>query len=138
MSQRIDNFCNNLRDQLNGVETRMESFKSKLQAAPKQVQDAVQKQLEQAKQKVESQKRAVAQAKAKVQSWSDQKIAEAKAAVETWKADVEAQHLANRADRAEDYAVAAVLIAQSSIDEAEAALFEAIAARLDADAVVAH
>lgn len=72
-----------------------------------------------------------------MQNWVDQKKAQAKATVDQWKADHEARKLANRADRAEEYAAAAILVAVASIDEAEQAVFEAITARLDAEAVPA-
>jgi cobalamin-dependent methionine synthase I len=70
-----------------------------------------------------------------VQDWADQKKAEAKATVDSWKANHEAKKLARRADRAEEYAAAVVQVAVASIDEAEQAVFEAISARLNAEAI---
>ena len=135
MSERIDKFCSSLNAKLNDLEGRMTSFKTKLESAPKQAEEALHKQLAQAQQKVESQKQAMAKAKTSVQNWFDQKKVEVKATIDGWKVNHEAKKLAHRADRAEEYAIAAVQIAELSIAEAELAILEAIAARVDADAL---
>jgi hypothetical protein len=137
MSDRIDKFCSSLNTKLNDLEGHMSSFKAKLQSAPKQAEEALHKQLNQAQQTIEAQKESVAKAKTSVQNWLDQKKAEVKATIDGWKANHEAKKLAHRADRAEDYAAAAVQVAMSSMDEAEHAVLEAIAARHDAEAVTA-
>ena len=137
MSDRINKFCNSLQTKLNDFDCRMKSFKTSIQSAPKQAQDALHKQLEQAQQKVDSQRQAIAKARASVQNWADQNKTEVKASVEQWKVDHEGKKLANRADRAEEYATAEIMVALSSIDQAEQAVFEAIVARLDAETVPA-
>ncbi len=134
MSDRVNKFCTSLQGKLNDLEDRLKSLKASLQSAPKQAEDALHEQLNQAQHKVESQKQTVAKARTSVRDWADQKKAEAKATIDSWKAGHEAKKLAHRADRAEEYAVAAILVALSSIDEAEQAVLEAIASRLDADA----
>ena len=135
MNECASKFCTSLKSKLNDLEGRAKSLKTSLQSAPKQAEDALHKQLDQAQKKVESQKQAIAKARTNVQNWADQKKAEAKGAVDQWKAKHEAKKLANRADRAEEYAIAAVELAVLSIDEAEQAVLEAVAARLDAEAV---
>jgi len=135
MSERVNKFCASLQSKLNNLEDRMTSLKTSLQSAPKQAEDALHKQLDHAQHKVESQKQAVAKARTSVQNWADKKKAEAKATIDSWKVRHEARKLEKRADQAEEYAAAAILVAVSSIDEAEQAVLEAIAARLDADAV---
>lgn len=135
MSDRINKFCTSLQNHLNALEERAISLKASLQAAPRQADEALRKKLDQAARKVESQKQAVVRAKNNVQNWFEQKKVEAQATVDEWKSNHEAKKLAHRADRAEEYAAAAMLMAQASIDEAEHAVLEAIAARLDADAV---
>ena len=137
MSDRVNKFCTSLQSKLNDLEDRTKSFKARMRSAPKQAEDALHEQLDRAQQKAESHKQAIAKARTTVQNWVDQKKAQAKATVDQWKADHEARKLANRADRAEEYAAAAILVAVASIDEAEQAVFEAIAARLDAEAVPA-
>jgi gas vesicle protein len=137
MSDHVNKFCNSLQTKLNDFECRMKSFKTSLQSAPKQAHDALHKQLEQAQRKVESQRQVIAKARASVQNWADQNKGEVKASVDQWKIDREGKKLAIRADRAEEYATAELMVALSSIDQAEQAVFEAIVARLDAEAVPA-
>ena len=135
MSDRVSKFCATLQTKLNALDDRMQSLKAGLKSAPKQAEDALHKQLDHARQKVESQQQAVGKAKTSLKEWADQKKTEAKATIEQWKTNHEAKKLAHRADRAEEYAIAAVVIATASVEEAEQAVLEAIVARLDADVV---
>ena len=129
MSDRVNKFCASLQGKLNDLDDRLTSFKTSLQSAPKQAEDALHKQLDQARHKVESQKQAVAKARTSVQNWMDQKKAEAEATVDGWKAGREAKNW-QFADRAEEYAAAAIEVAVLTIDEAEQAVLEAIAAAI--------
>ncbi|BAY23958.1 hypothetical protein NIES2100_37510 [Calothrix sp. NIES-2100] len=54
-----------------------------------------------------------------------------KSNVEEWKASREVKKLEHRAGKAEDYA--ATFLAMAKMEEAEKAILEAIAARLDAE-----
>jgi len=135
MSERIDKFCHSLQTKLNDLEACMTSLKTKLQSAPKQAEEALHKQLDQLQRKVESQKQAVAKAKTSVQNWIDHKTAEAESTINDWKAKRETKKLAHRADRAEEYAAAAILVAAATLDEVEQAVLEAVSARRDADAI---
>ena len=135
MSDRINKFCASLQNHLNSLEERALALKSSVQAAPRQAEEALRQRLGQAERKVESQKQAVAKAKMTMQNWFDQKTAAAQAAVAEWRTNHEAKKLALRADKAEEHAAAAILLAQATIDEADHALLEAIAARIDADSV---
>ena len=135
MSERVDKFCHSLQTNLNDLESRMTSFKTKLQSAPQQAEESLHKQLDQLQGKLESQKQAVAKAKTSVQNWIDQKTAEAQSTINDWKAKRETKKLAHRADRAEEYAVAAILVAAATLDEAEQAVLEAVSARRDSDVI---
>ena len=135
MSERVDKFTNGLRDRLNAAEERINSLKSRLQSAPKQAQDELRRELQAAKQKVEAGKQSVEKARTDAGQWIERKKSEAASAIDQWKAKREANKLNERAEEAEDYAVAEIEIAVATIDEDEQALLEAIVARLDADAV---
>ncbi|MFH7024084.1 MAG: hypothetical protein ACHBN1_01430 [Heteroscytonema crispum UTEX LB 1556] len=56
-----------------------------------------------------------------------------KSNVEEWKASREVKKLEHRAGKAEDYAATATFLAMATMEEAEKAILEAIAARLDAE-----
>jgi chromosome segregation ATPase len=137
MSERVDKFCAALQNKLNDLENRMNSLKTNLKSAPKQAEETLHKQLSQSQKKAESQKQTIEAAKTSVRNWLDQRKADATATVEQWKAQHETKKLTQRADRAEEYAAAAIQVAGSSFDEAEQAILEALVARIDADAVPA-
>jgi uncharacterized phage infection (PIP) family protein YhgE len=135
MSERINKFCQNLQTRLNDLESRTLALKERLKSAPKQAEEELHGQIARLQERIDSQKKAANKARADIENWFEQKKAEGKATVEQWKEKHEANKLARRADRAEEYAAAAVLVALACVDEAEQAVLEAIAARLDAETV---
>jgi hypothetical protein len=138
MSERVDKFCDGLRDWLNAVETRVQSVKANIQALPGKAEKAVQGTIDEARAKVHAQKERVEKTQASLKTWAEQKMAETREAVAEWKAKWkakrEAKKLSARAERAEAYASDTVALALASIDEAEAAILDAVVARMDADA----
>jgi len=133
MSERVDKFCDGLRERLNAIEGRIQSVKTDVQAMPAKADKALRDKLDEARTKVEAQKQRVVKARADLKAWTDQKVAETKEAISEWKAKREARKLNARADRAEAYAEATVMLALASLDEAEEAILDAVAARKDAD-----
>jgi hypothetical protein len=63
----------------------------------------------------------------------EEKKVATKEKIESWKAQQEVKRLDAYAKLAEDYAVASIAAAGSTVDEAARAVVEAIGARLDAD-----
>jgi hypothetical protein len=135
MGERINDFCASLQDALLDIEARLHRLRATIKSAPKQGQNALQKQRDHIQQKLALQRQALADARENVRSWLDQQQAEATELVGQCKADYDARRLARRADRAEEYAASAILVAAASIDEAEQAVLEAISARLEAEAM---
>jgi hypothetical protein len=134
MSARVDKFCDGLRNRLNTIESRVESFKANVQALPTKVEKAVQEQIGEARAKLQAQKERIEKARADLKAWAEHKKAATQATIREWKAKGEAKRLSARADLAEGYAEAAAVVALASIDEAEEAMLEAALARMDADA----
>ncbi|MCI0362381.1 MAG: hypothetical protein L0219_00775 [Phycisphaerales bacterium] len=135
MSERVDQFCSSLQQKLNDVEEHMNSLKANLEAVPQKAAGDLHRLRNRAKQNLESQRQAIDKAKASVRDWATQQKAEAQTTIDEWKTNHQAKKLAHRADRAQEYAAAAVQLAAWDLDEAEQAVFEAIVARMDADAV---
>ena len=134
MSERVDKFCDGLRERLNAIEGRIQSVKTNVQGLPAKAEKALQQKLDEARTKVEVHKQRVEKARADLKVWADQKVAETREAINEWKAKRETRKLNARAERAEAYAEAAMVLALASIDEAEAGVLDAVAARMDADA----
>jgi len=134
MSVKVDQFCDKLRDRLNALEGQMQSVKTSVKDVPAKAEKAVREKLHQARTKLEAQKERVEKARVELKARADQKVAEVKEAINEWKAKHEVRKLNARAERSEAYADAAMVLALASIDEAEEAALEAVAARMDADA----
>ena len=134
MSERVDRFCNTLRDRLNAVEARLENAKATVEALPGKAERAVRDGLDEVRTEVEARKGRAEKARANLKAWGERKKAETRAAIEQWKQKGEVKMLSARADDAEAYAEDAILIALATMEEAEAAIFEAVGARMDAEA----
>jgi chromosome segregation ATPase len=134
MSAKVDQFCDNLRDRFDGVEGRIQSVKTNVQALPGQADKTMREKLDEAHRKVQSQKDRIDQTRANLKARAEQKMAETKDKISEWKAKRETRKLNSRADRAEAYAADAIDYAMANIDEAEEAILDAVVARVDADA----
>ena len=133
MGQKVDEFCNNLRDRLNRVEAKLDHVKASVDKAGNDTQAAITAKLDEAKSKVEQSKRDAERAQAKVSAYLDEKKAETAAKIEDWKRERQLKKLDSRAEKAEDYAVSSVAFAVVAIEQAELATLEAIASRIDAE-----
>lgn len=133
MSERVDQFCDELRLHLNALEKQVDNVKSSLQSLPEQGEQALQKSLNETRSKIEAQRKKVEQAQASLKSRAESKITQAKDAINEWKDKREVNKLNSRADRAEQYAADAVYIAIAALDEAEEAIVDAVMARIDAE-----
>jgi hypothetical protein len=133
MSEKVDQFCDKLRERLNGLEGRFQAVKTSVQDLPAKAEKSVREKLDQARTKIQAQKERVEKARVDLKTRAEQKLAEGKEAINEWKAKREVRKLNTRAERAEMYAEAAIVLALASIDEAEEAVLDAVAARMDAD-----
>ncbi len=136
MSIAIDNFTKQLHDNLEAVEDRANSLKKSLQSAPKKTQAEIQLKLEEAGKTLESKKQQFDEYRAKLKTQFEEKESEVKSHVEEWKTNREVKKLERRADKSEDYATTSTFMAMAMMEEAEKAILEAVAARLDAESVV--
>jgi Mg2+ and Co2+ transporter CorA len=133
MSVAIDNFTQQLHDNLEAIETRTNQFRDNIQAAPKKTQAEIQLKLDEAKEALDAKKNEFDAYRAKLQTQFDEKEADVMSTVEQWKTSREVKKLSHRADKAENYATTSTFLAMAMMQEAEKATLEAIAARLDAD-----
>ncbi len=134
MSAAIDNFTKQLHDNLEAVEDRVKSLKESIQSAPKKTQVEIQSKFDEAKTTLDAKKQEFDEYRAKLKTQFDEKESEVKSNVEEWKANREVKKLEHRADNAESYADTAIFLAMATMEEAEKATLEAIAARRDAEA----
>jgi phenylalanyl-tRNA synthetase alpha subunit len=133
MSERVDKFCNDLRDHLNAVEGHLGQIKQRLDTSGKESRAAIETKVGEAKAKLDAQRQKVDKAKEDAKNRIEEKKAETTSKIEEWKTNREQHKLEKRADRCEDYAAACIFIAADSVAEADLATLEAIEARLLAE-----
>lgn len=133
MSEKIDQFCNELRDDLTAAENRLQYLKVQVESANQETRKAIQSKLDQAKADLEEQKRKTDDRRHQVKSYLEEKVAEAQHDIDDWKTKREIKKLETRAQRRENYAADTVFFAMAAIDEANVAILEALDARLDVE-----
>jgi predicted nucleic acid-binding Zn-ribbon protein len=133
MGQRIDQFCENLRQKLTMTDSGLDGLKAKIDGKATHVEQDVQSHLERVNKRIEQGRAKVSAAQADMKNWAEQRKAVTKEKIAEWKAKRELSKLQGRADDAETYAAAAIDVAVAAVDEAEQASLEAWLARQDAD-----
>ena len=134
MGQRIDQFCENLRQKLTMTDSGLEGLKTKIDAKKAIVEQDVQSHLDKVRRRLEQNRVKVAAAQTNMKNWVDERKATTSAQIAKWKAKRDVAKLQSRAGKAEDYAAAAIDVAVAAVDDAEQASLEAWLAREDADA----
>jgi hypothetical protein len=137
MGERIDKLCDDLKDRLNGIDQRLTQMKDKLDASRKEDEAAFRANIEEARRGLEGQRKEHEDARSRFKARVEAKQAEVKSKIDEWKKGRETKKLVDRADAAEQYACAAVDVAQSWVREAEVAILEAVDARMDAEDALA-
>ena len=138
MSTAIDNFTNQLHDNLEAVEDRAKSFKHNIKSATKKNQAEIRSKLDEAKASIAAKKQEFDDYRAKLKTQFEEKEAEVQSSVDEWKASREVKKLEHRAAKAEDYAATSVYLAMAMMEEAEEATLKAICDRMDAEAAARH
>ena len=133
MTERVDQFTNNLRDRLNGAEARLEQVKASIGAAKTETRAGIDGKIAEAKAAAQAQKSALEDAQARMKADLEEKKATTEEHVAEWKQGRHVKKLERRAEFAEDDAVWALLVAADAIDNANLRALDAIVARMDAD-----
>ncbi len=137
MNQRIDQFRDNLRGRLAEVDNRIRSFKEGLDTANATAKAEINEQLDKAKADFAARKRDASAAHERIRSMLEEKKEQTATKVEAWVREREIEKMEARARLAEEYAAEQILLATATIEEAEVAMLEALAARVEADELAA-
>ena len=137
MSERGDQFIDNLRDHLNAAEARMDKVKASIGAAKSETRANIEGKITEAKAAAGAQKAKLEDAQAKMKTNLEEKKAATEEKVAKWKEERHVKKLANRAAWTEQDAEWAILVAQDAIDTANWRTLDAILARIDADEAAA-
>lgn len=133
MNINLDELGKKLHTGLDSGIEQLKAAKIHLEGAAKETEASIQSKLNAAKETIKTKKQEAASAKDKIEELVEGKKAETKEAVAEWKAKHSRKKLEKRAERAEKYAEACTVAAWCSIGDAEVAILEAVAARLDVD-----
>ncbi len=134
MSTAIDNFTNQLHNNLEAVEDRAKSLNKSIKSVTKKNQAEIQSKLDEAKASLAAKKQEFDDYRAKLKTQFEEKESEMQSSVDEWKASREVKKLEHRAEKAEDYAATSIYLAMAMMEEAEAATLTAICNRMDAEA----
>ena len=137
MTERVDQFTNNLRDRLNTAEARLEKVKVSIGTADTESRAYIEGKIAEAKAVAEEQKASLKDGKAKMKTNLEKNKAVTDEKVSKWKQERHVKKLNRRATWAEDDAVLAIWVASDRIDIANLRTLEAIVARMDADEAAA-
>ncbi|TFU05867.1 hypothetical protein EUV02_02245 [Polymorphobacter arshaanensis] len=133
MSDKIDHFCDAMRDNLNAVEAQIERLKSDIGTAQKDTVEGFERKLAEAQAAVTSQRNGVDAAGIRVRHWVTANREAGAAVIQGWKDKVDTGKLELHADQAEESAKSSVVIAEAALADAMLATYEAIAARHQAN-----
>ena len=133
MSERIDQFCENLRVKLTSIDNNMQALKSKIDAKARTAEQDVRNELEGIKKRMEQDRTKVAAAQADIKKWAEECRTATNEKIAEWKAKSEKARLQSRANLAEKYALGAAVVALEAVSQAQQASLEAWLARKDAE-----
>lgn len=133
MGERIDQFCENLRIKLTGIDDTMQSLKAKIDSKAQAAEQDIRSHLDGVKKRIDQDRTKLAAAQADIKKWAEERKATTSEKIAEWKTKRELAMLQSRADSAERYAAGAAVVALAAVDEAEQASLEAWLARKDAD-----
>jgi hypothetical protein len=134
MHEQIDHLFKEVRSKLDGAEKRIKDLNAAAKTAAEKARAQAKAEFGALETKAKEHRAKVEAAEAKAKKWMEEKKAATADKIASWKAQHEVKRLDAYAKLAEDYAAASIGAATSAIDEAEAAVVQAIDARLDADA----
>lgn len=127
----LDALKNKFQGQLDGARKKLDEMKNKIASAREQDREDLGKQRDELHQRVEEQGKRMQELRDNLKDWQKEASAHTKATVTSWRQKLEVDKLRRRADRAEDSAADALVIAMLDVDAAEEAVLEAISARID-------
>ena len=131
MDDVVARFCDNVHEKLETLQGRMESLKLNIGATYHLLHEKV----VEIRKAGEVRQSPMNEARASLEQWIEETRAEVKNRTGQGIRNHEVQDLSERADRAEGCVEIALKLAEASIDDAEWMILEAIAARLEAEAV---
>lgn len=126
-------FSDQVQQQLSKVKAAVDRAQAEIRAANSRELEEVRAERDQLAAEMRTHQQEVEAAKARMKSYLDKKKAETDAKIDEWMAKEEVQRLEVRANDAQDYFSATLVMIAAAVDEARAAALASIEARRAAD-----
>ncbi len=129
MNATIDQICNRLKEELPTLEAGIRNVKSRVESAGDCTVDSLDLTLSEARAALEAGREKAETASRRIREFVEETAKEAVSKFEDWKTDREIAKLEKTADKMEEHAIDAILMAANALIEAEVAIVEALKAR---------
>ena len=126
-----------LQQQFEMARQRIEAAKQEIASIKEEDKESVRKKSAELQQRMAAQQDRARELRSQVAGWLEIKKQQTDEQVLSWRQKREVKHLEKPAERAAEYAVNLVSVAMMDADDAEAAVLDALDARLDADLAAA-
>ena len=122
--------------QIDAARAKLEALKQDLSSVHQEDMAALQEHRNDIRARIDQQQERARQRRFDIARWQSEKVAHTKEAIASWKQQREIDKLEVRAERAKDYALDMVSAVVDDFEEAEQAVYEAVAARLEAESAL--
>ncbi len=136
MAPETANLKQEISQQIDAARAKLEALKSDLSSIHEEDMAALEEHRNDIRARIAEQKERARQRRFDIARWQSEKVAHTREAIASWKERRELDKLEVRAERAKDYALDMVSAVVDDFEEAEQAVYEAVAARLEAESAV--
>ena len=137
MADKSEDLKRRISEQIDAAKEKLDMLKRDIASMHEEDMAALRDRQTEIRGRLEQQKSRARELQDRITSWKNEKQEQAVDAIASWKQKLELEKLQRHAERAEDYALDMVTIAANDFEEAEQAVFEAIAARMECDQALA-
>ncbi|HTB56988.1 MAG TPA: hypothetical protein VLC06_03900 [Polyangia bacterium] len=123
-------------EQIDAARAKLEALKRDLSSVHEEDMAALQEHQNDIRARIDQQEERARQRQSDIARWKSEKVAHTKEAIASWKERREIDKLEARAERAKDYALDMVSAVVYDFEEAEQAVYDAVAARLEAESAL--
>jgi chromosome segregation ATPase len=125
-----------LQQRIDEAKQQLDNVKKDIAQLREEDKEAIRAKAAEIRQRIDAQQDKTKELREKASSWAREKSEQTTDAIQSWRQKRAVKKLQDRADRAEEYAVNALVYTMMYADEAEVAMIDAVEARLDADEAV--
>ena len=133
MADTSEDLKRKIAEQIDAAKQKLDMLKRDIESMHEEDMAALRERQTELRARLEQHKSRAQELQARITNWKNEKQAQTVDAIASWKRKLELEKLQKHAERAEDYALDMVTVAANDFEEAEQAVFEAIAARMEAD-----